>query len=97
MEEPQRGIRAVHSESTITVYQAYPPEIGVPAAREGRFPAAWKRERMTWVIKPRWQTFPWQVTGYVRDTPSPVGRRAYRSRGREGRRNRDRSLRRPSR
>ncbi|WSW91963.1 DUF4291 domain-containing protein [Streptomyces sp. NBC_00989] len=56
MEEPQRGIRAVHSESTITVYQAYPPEIGVPAAREGRFPAVWKRDRMTWVIKPRSQT-----------------------------------------
>jgi hypothetical protein len=49
MEEPQRGIRAVHSESTITVYQAYSPEIGLAAVREGRFPAAWKRDRMTWV------------------------------------------------
>lgn len=56
MEEPQRGIRAVHSESTVTVYQAYAPEIGLPAAREGRFPAAWKRDRMTWVIKSRSQT-----------------------------------------
>ncbi|AJE86090.1 DUF4291 domain-containing protein [Streptomyces physcomitrii] len=35
----------------MTVYQAYPPALGLPAAREGRFPAAWKRERMTW-IKP---------------------------------------------
>ncbi|MFI7402898.1 hypothetical protein ACIBW9_20920 [Streptomyces sp. NPDC049541] len=35
MEDPQRGIRAVHTESTITVYQAYPPEIGGPAARAG--------------------------------------------------------------
>lgn len=33
----------------MTVYQAYAPEIGVPAARDGRFPAAWKRDRMTWV------------------------------------------------
>ncbi|WP_026150229.1 DUF4291 domain-containing protein [Streptomyces prunicolor] len=57
MEEPQRGIRAVHSESTITVYQAYPPDIGLPAAREGRFPAAWKRDRMTW-IKP---SFLWMM------------------------------------
>ncbi|GAA3634982.1 DUF4291 domain-containing protein [Streptomyces chitinivorans] len=31
------------------MYQAYAPEIGVPAARDGRFPAAWKRDRMTWV------------------------------------------------
>ncbi|MGV9605170.1 DUF4291 domain-containing protein [Streptomyces sp. NPDC003631] len=51
MEEPQRGIRAVHTESTITVYQAYSREIGLPAVREGRFPAIWKRDRMTW-IKP---------------------------------------------
>ncbi|WP_405991227.1 DUF4291 domain-containing protein [Streptomyces sp. NBC_00986] len=57
MEEPHRRIRAVHSESTITVYQAYPPEIGRPAAREGRFPAAWKRDRMTW-IKP---SFLWMM------------------------------------
>ena len=57
MEEPQRGIRAVHSESTVTVYQAYAPEIGLPAAREGRFPAVWKRDRMTW-IKP---SFLWMM------------------------------------
>lgn len=49
MQEPRHRIRAVHSESTVTVYQAYRPEIGLPAAREGRFPAAWKRDRMTWV------------------------------------------------
>ncbi|MEU8654881.1 DUF4291 domain-containing protein [Streptomyces sp. NPDC048737] len=57
MEEPQRRIRAVHTESTVTVYQAYPPEIGVPAARDGRFPTAWKRDRMTW-IKP---SFLWMM------------------------------------
>ncbi|MFF4273246.1 DUF4291 domain-containing protein [Streptomyces sp. NPDC001536] len=57
MQEPQRRIRAAHSESTITVYQAYSPEIGLPAARDGRFPAAWKRDRMTW-IKP---SFLWMM------------------------------------
>lgn len=44
-----REIRAVHDEHTITVYQAYAPVIGLPAARDGRFPAEWSRERMTWV------------------------------------------------
>lgn len=56
MDEPQRRIRALHTASTITVYQAYATEIGLPAVQEGRFPAAWKRDRMTWVIKPRSQT-----------------------------------------
>jgi hypothetical protein len=55
MEEPQRRIRAAHTASTITVYQAYSPEIGLPAVREGRFPTGWKRDRMTW-IKPLSQT-----------------------------------------
>ncbi len=53
MQEPQRGIRAAYAESTITVYQAYSPKIGLPAVRQGRFPAGWKRDRMTWIIKPR--------------------------------------------
>jgi uncharacterized protein DUF4291 len=58
MEEPKYRIRAVHTDATITVYQAYPPRIGLPAARDGRFPAAWKRDRMTWV-KPsfRWMMY----------------------------------------
>ncbi|MFF7377216.1 DUF4291 domain-containing protein [Streptomyces massasporeus] len=55
--EPKFQVRARHTGSTITVYQAYRPEIGVPAARHGRFPAAWKRERMTW-IKP---SFLWMM------------------------------------
>ncbi|WP_371669465.1 DUF4291 domain-containing protein [Streptomyces sp. NBC_00289] len=55
MEEPQRGIRAAHTGATVIVYQAYPPEIDLPTAREGRFPGGWKRDRMTWVIKPRSQ------------------------------------------
>ena len=57
MEQPQREIRAVYADSTITVYQAYAPEIGLPAAQEGRFPTAWKRDRMTW-IKP---SFLWMM------------------------------------
>ncbi|MFB7027713.1 MULTISPECIES: DUF4291 domain-containing protein [unclassified Streptomyces] len=57
MEEPKYRIRALHTERTVTVYQAYRPAIGLPAAREGRFPAAWKRERMTW-IKP---SFLWMM------------------------------------
>ncbi|SFG62835.1 DUF4291 domain-containing protein [Streptomyces mirabilis] len=57
MEEPQRAVRALHTASTITVYQAYSPEIGLPAVRQGRFPAGWKRDRMTW-IKP---SFLWMM------------------------------------
>ncbi|MFI8308217.1 DUF4291 domain-containing protein [Streptomyces sp. NPDC085927] len=57
MEEPHRGIRALHTASTITVYQAYAPEIGLPAVRDGRFPSAWLRDRMTW-IKP---SFLWMM------------------------------------
>lgn len=57
MHEPSHRIRALHTDSTVTVYQAYTPAIGVPAARDGRFPAAWKRDRMTW-IKP---SFLWMM------------------------------------
>ncbi|MBH5335577.1 DUF4291 domain-containing protein [Streptomyces pactum] len=56
-QEPAYRIRARHSPETITVYQAYPPAIGLPAARDGRFPVAWKRDRMTW-IKP---SFLWMM------------------------------------
>ncbi|MEU0588007.1 DUF4291 domain-containing protein [Streptomyces sp. NPDC006132] len=55
--EPRFRVRARHTESTLTVYQAYRPEIGGPAARDGRFPSTWKRERMTW-IKP---SFLWMM------------------------------------
>ncbi|MET9964191.1 DUF4291 domain-containing protein [Streptomyces sp. NPDC006326] len=54
---PMRQIRAAHTATTVTVYQAYAPHLGLPAARDGRFPAAWKRERMTW-IKP---SFLWMM------------------------------------
>ncbi|MGW0931729.1 DUF4291 domain-containing protein [Streptomyces sp. NPDC002644] len=50
-------VRALYGAETVTVYQAYRPEIGLPAARDGRFPAAWKRDRMTW-IKP---SFLWMM------------------------------------
>ncbi|MEV6955804.1 DUF4291 domain-containing protein [Streptomyces sp. NPDC051183] len=56
-EVPNRQIRAAHTATTVTVYQAYGPHLGLPAARDGRFPAAWKRERMTW-IKP---SFLWMM------------------------------------
>ncbi|MGW6057548.1 DUF4291 domain-containing protein [Streptomyces sp. NPDC055189] len=54
---PTHQIRALHTESTVTVYQAYAPGIAGPAARTGRFPDAWKRDRMTW-IKP---SFLWMM------------------------------------
>jgi hypothetical protein len=46
---PARQIRAVFTADTITVYQAYSPEIAVPAAAAARFVPPFKRERMTWV------------------------------------------------
>lgn len=54
---PTHQIRAAHGPGTVTVYQAYSPALGLPAARDGRFPPAWKRERMTW-IKP---SFLWMM------------------------------------
>ncbi|MFG2393031.1 DUF4291 domain-containing protein [Streptomyces lavendulae] len=54
---PVHQIRAAHTGTTVTVYQAYSPALGLPAARDGRFPPAWKRERMTW-IKP---SFLWMM------------------------------------
>ncbi|MEV5439795.1 DUF4291 domain-containing protein [Streptomyces sp. NPDC052682] len=56
-DEPRFRIRARHTDTTLTVYQAYRPEIGLAAARTGRFPSAWKRDRMTW-IKP---SFLWMM------------------------------------
>ncbi len=48
-QEPHRRIRAAYTDTTITVYQAYAPRLGHPAAGDGRFPPAWKRDRMTWI------------------------------------------------
>ncbi|GAA0674943.1 DUF4291 domain-containing protein [Kitasatospora atroaurantiaca] len=57
MPTPSRQIRAAHTDDSITVYQAFSPEIAEPAAATGRFPEAFKRERMTW-IKP---SFLWMM------------------------------------
>ncbi|WP_328655328.1 DUF4291 domain-containing protein [Micromonospora sp. NBC_00330] len=57
MSVPARQIRARFSADTITVYQAYPPEIALPAVAAGRFVAPFKRDRMTW-IKP---SFLWMM------------------------------------
>jgi hypothetical protein len=57
MNVPFRQIRANFDERTVTVYQAYRPSIAVPAARDQRFPADFKRDRMTW-IKP---SFLWMM------------------------------------
>lgn len=54
---PQHEIRALHTDTTVTVYQAYSPALGLPAARDGHFPDVWKRDRMTW-IKP---SFLWMM------------------------------------
>jgi hypothetical protein len=54
---PARQIRARYSADAITVYQAYSPQIAVPAVAAGRFVAPFKRDRMTW-IKP---SFLWMM------------------------------------
>ncbi|MFE9017019.1 DUF4291 domain-containing protein [Streptomyces sp. NPDC007808] len=54
---PRFRVRARHTESTLTVYQAYRPQIGCAAARNGHFPSSWSRDRMTW-IKP---SFLWMM------------------------------------
>ncbi|MEU1160374.1 DUF4291 family protein [Streptomyces sp. NPDC005921] len=38
---------ATHATSTITLHQAYSPQLGLPATRARRFAAAWRRDRMT--------------------------------------------------
>ena len=73
MEEPKYRVRASYTADTITVYQAYAPEIGLAAARDGRFPAAWKRDRMTW-IKPsfgysRWRIAPCNSDSHTKSMP----------------------------
>lgn len=54
---PQHTIRAIFDEQTIRVYQAYRPEIALPALNTGRFVPPFKMERMTW-IKP---SFNWMM------------------------------------
>ncbi|MFC8850425.1 MULTISPECIES: DUF4291 domain-containing protein [unclassified Micromonospora] len=57
MSVPVRQIRARYSAATVTVYQAYPPQIALSAVSAGRFVAPFKRDRMTW-IKP---SFLWMM------------------------------------
>lgn len=56
-ERPIRQVRAVYDENTITVYQAYAPDIAAAALRAGSFVPPFRRERMTW-IKP---SFLWMM------------------------------------
>ncbi|ATO13526.1 hypothetical protein CO540_06480 [Micromonospora sp. WMMA2032] len=58
MTVPRHQIRAAFTADTVTVYQAYPPEIADAALAAGRFVPPFKRERMTW-IKPsfRWMMY----------------------------------------
>lgn len=53
----ERLIRAMYTDRTITVYQAYPPPIADAAIAAGTFVGPFKRERMTW-IKP---SFLWMM------------------------------------
>ncbi|MER7081708.1 protein of unknown function [Saccharopolyspora kobensis] len=53
-----RAVRAQHTATSITVYQAYSAEIADAALAAGTFAPPFKRERMTW-IKPsfRWMAY----------------------------------------
>ncbi|WP_198153941.1 DUF4291 domain-containing protein [Catenuloplanes japonicus] len=55
---PARQVRAAFTDETITVYQAYSPEIALPALAAGRFVPPFRPGRMTW-IKPsfRWMMY----------------------------------------
>lgn len=50
-------VRAAYSDRTIRVYQAYRPEIALPALQAGRFVPPFSMNRMTW-IKP---SFNWMM------------------------------------
>ena len=54
---PERQVRALFDDDTITVYQAYRPQIAEAALEAGTFVAPFKRDRMTW-IKP---SFLWMM------------------------------------
>jgi hypothetical protein len=54
---PYHQIRAIYTDTTVTVYQAYPPAVAEPALTAGRFVSPFKRDRMTW-IKP---SFLWMM------------------------------------
>ncbi len=56
-------IRAAYSDRSVRVYQAFPPEIALPALKAGRFVPPFSMNRMTW-IKP---SFNWMMyrSGYA--------------------------------
>jgi Domain of unknown function (DUF4291) len=54
---PQCAIRAAFSQDTVRVYQAYRPEIAMPALAAGKFVPPFSMGRMTW-IKP---SFNWMM------------------------------------
>lgn len=56
-DEARRVIRAAYTTETVTVYQAYAPQIADAAVRAGAFVAPFSRDRMTW-IKP---SFGWMM------------------------------------
>ncbi|MGR6319153.1 DUF4291 domain-containing protein [Micromonospora soli] len=58
MTVPRHQIRAAFTADTVTVYQAYGPEVADPALAAGRFVPPFSRDRMTW-IKPsfRWMMY----------------------------------------
>ncbi len=63
MSAPEYVIRAAYSDRTVRVYQAYCPEIAIPALAAGRFVPPFSMSRMTW-IKP---SFNWMMyrSGYA--------------------------------
>ena len=54
---PERQVRALFNEHSVSIYQAYSPEIANPAVSSGTFVSPFKRTRMTW-IKP---SFLWMM------------------------------------
>jgi hypothetical protein len=48
-DEARRVIRAAYTAETVTVYQAYAPQIADAAVRAGAFVAPFSRGRMTWI------------------------------------------------
>ncbi len=46
---PEHVVRASYSDRTVRVYQAYCPEIAIPALTTGRFGPPFRMKRMTWI------------------------------------------------
>jgi hypothetical protein len=63
MSGPEHVVRAAYSDQIVRVYQAYCPEIAIPALAAGRFVPPFSMGRMTW-IKP---SFNWMMyrSGYA--------------------------------